>query len=85
MKGSCYIKYTPVSDQFQVGKNHFIILFYFFFKTQISGATSPVIGINGDDCSLDYIIISGGGPTPLGSDTWDRSKSKFVYFHIGIT
>ena len=39
---------------------------------QVSGATSPVVGISGDDCSLDYIVISGGGPTAGSDGTYDR-------------
>ena len=54
-QGYCSIKYSPVSDQFQ-----------------LSGATSPALGYNGDACSLDYVVISNGAPSPGEDVTYDR-------------
>ena len=39
---------------------------------QLSGATSPALGYNGDACSLDYIVISNGAPSPGEDVTYDR-------------
>ena len=55
VQGYCSIKYSPVSDQFQ-----------------LSGATSPALGYNGDACSLDYVVISNGAPSPGEDVTYDR-------------
>ena len=55
VQGYCSIKYSPVSDQFQ-----------------LSGASSPALGYNGDACSLDYVVISNGAPSPGEDVTYDR-------------